>query len=100
MANQTRDAIVRLMARDSGLTISQCRAAEKSFENVIKKLMADGETVQLQGFLKMETRTKGGYEITHPKTGEPVRTAVRNQIVFSVGDAFQRAINPNRTSKK
>ncbi|MDU0810036.1 MAG: HU family DNA-binding protein [Burkholderia sp.] len=61
--------------------------------NVIKKVVSDGESVQLIGFGSFTSSNRSIRTGRNPKTGEIINIPASKKVKFTPGKAFRNAIN-------
>lgn len=62
------------------------------FDAIIDAL-AEGETVEISGFGKFETKDSEAHTARNPKTGENVEVEAKKKIRFKVSNSLKSAVN-------
>lgn len=85
--------LISKMAKDSGITQEQARAALQSFEHGVTAALINGLTVQMIGFGTFKTSERNARTGRNPQTGEALQIPARTAVTFSPGKALKDAVN-------
>jgi len=92
--NKTR--LTEALARRSGLTMDQARAAVDGMfdpENgVISKALQRHQSIRIKGFGTFEPRKRAARKGRNPRTGEPIRIAAAMSVGFRPGKILRESL--------
>ena len=77
--------LVEKLAKATGLTKKDARAALDGVVDVITKALAGNEPVIITGFGKFETRTRKATTRMNPQTGQRIKTPAKVVPAFKAG---------------
>jgi DNA-binding protein HU-beta len=92
MAAVSKSDLASRVAQETGLDISQSKAAiEKTFE-IIAASLATGDEVNIPGFGKFSTVERSARQGKNPSTGETIQIAASTAPKFSAASALKTAV--------
>lgn len=89
----TKTELVKIAAREAGLTQVQMADAYQALMNVLEKALQDGEKVSLVGFGTFEVKDVPAKEALNPATGEKVQVPACKKPVLKFGKSFKDSFN-------
>lgn len=92
-----RKELIRLIARDSSLTIGDAEFCLDAVCNAISKVVNDGDKLSIYGFGTFQKHKRKPKPYRHPATGELCVSEPSEVIKFTPGVAFFPATEPDYT---
>lgn len=89
----TKTELVKIAAREAGLTQAQMADAYQALMNVLEKALQDGEKVSLVGFGTFEVKDVPAKDALNPATGEKVHVPACKKPVLKFGKSFKDSFN-------
>ena len=88
-----KSELIAAVAAKSGLTKKDTEKFLSAFEEAVTEALAEGQKVQMVGFLTMDVVHRAEREGRNPKTGEPMTIASSKAARFKVGKKLRDAVN-------
>lgn len=89
----TKTELVKIAAREAGLTQAQMADAYQALMNTLEQALQDGEKVSLVGFGTFEVKDVPAKEAINPATGEKIQVPACKKPVLKFGKSFKDAFN-------
>jgi DNA-binding protein HU-beta len=84
--------LVEKLAKKTGLTKKDARAALDGVVDVVTVALAKGEPVIITGFGKFETRKRKATTRMNPQTGERIKTPQKTVPAFKAGKGLKEVV--------
>jgi nucleoid DNA-binding protein len=84
--------IIKLVAKASGLTQSNCKKAIKALIIVIQDNLKKGEVISLSGLGSFRAKTRKARSARNPKTGEIIPVPAGKKVSFKPTAALKKTI--------
>ncbi|MGB2984215.1 MAG: HU family DNA-binding protein [Candidatus Bipolaricaulia bacterium] len=84
--------LVEKLAKETGLTKKDARAALDGVVNVINKALSKNEPVIITGFGKFETRKRKATTRMNPQTGQRIKTPAKTVPAFKAGKNLKEIV--------
>jgi len=85
--------LVEKLAKETGLTKKDARAALDGVVNVITKALSKSEPVIITGFGKFETRKRKATTRMNPQTGQRIKTPAKTVPAFKAGKNLKEIVS-------
>ena len=80
-----KEELVEKLAKETGLTKKDARAALDGVVDIITKALAKNQQVIITGFGKFETRERKAATRINPQTGQRIKTPAKTVPAFKAG---------------
>ena len=87
MSTLNRGDLARLIANETGGTITAASQFLSAFENVTKLALQSGKSVDLRGFIKLETTERAARTGHNPATGAAIQIPAKRVVKAKVSPA-------------
>ena len=87
MSTLNRGDLARLIANETGDTITAASQFLTAFENVTKFALQSGKAVDLRGFIKLETTERAARTGHNPATGAAIQIPAKRVVKTKVSQA-------------
>lgn len=84
--------LVEKLAKETGLTKKDARAALDGVVNVITKALSKDQPVIITGFGKFETRRRKATTRMNPQTGQRIKTPAKTVPAFKAGKNLKEIV--------
>ncbi len=84
---------IEVISNNSGLTKRDTTIFLESIINVITETLSKGGNINISGFGKFETRSRGERKGVNPRTGESITILKCNIPSFKAGANLKKAVN-------
>lgn len=88
-----KDAIVRTLAANNGLTLKNAKSLYEEVLGLIGKSLEDGDAVRLSGFGSLKVVDVAPRTVRNPRTGDPIAVPARKRVKFTAAAALKRGVN-------
>ncbi|MGI6173926.1 MAG: HU family DNA-binding protein [Christensenellales bacterium] len=93
MATVNKKKLIDEVAKATGLTAKDAKAAVEATLGTIANGLKDGKATQLLGFGTFSVKDVPARIGRNPRTGEPMQVAAKKKIVFKAGRALLDDLN-------
>lgn len=83
---------VTKMAQDNGITKKQATEELKRVLNTLEDVLADGDSVNLTGYVKFNVKEIEERVARNPQNGESVTVPAHRQVRASIGNKLKQAV--------
>ena len=88
-----KSELVSAIADKAGTSKKDAEKFLKAFEESVTEALANGDKVQLVGFMSFEVASRKAREGRNPRTNETMHIPASNTVKFKVGKALKDAVN-------
>ena len=93
MQTVNRDGIASIVAKQTGLTVADAKAAVNATFGAVKSELAKGNRVTCIGFGTFKIRHRAARNGVNPQTKQAMVWPAKNLVKFVVGKAFDEEVN-------
>lgn len=89
----TKSEMMSALAERTGVSKAEAEKVYNATFDMFKEELAKGEKVSVAGFGVFNISKRAAREGRNPRTGETVKIAARNAVVFKAGTALKEVVN-------
>ena len=94
-------SLKQAVAEETGSTLAEADQRVKAVLEAISESLQDGGPVSLTGFGSFNISKRSARIGRNPQTGEEIKIAASNAVIFKVGKSLKDAVNaPKKKNKK